>query len=150
MLMAQAVPTATAVPCVATLPTRLSFGGATAGNGQARFWLDSDRAGHRAVTVTLTRACDTSGAGPVPTDEAGTDRLDRDGAAARGGPDRFYRLPGGCVSYDFSAAARTDPELVTAAADALGFLARTELVAYVRQQSGQPLCGAGAACPGSP
>ena len=39
VLMAQAVPTATAVPCIAALPTGLSFAGATARNGEARFWL---------------------------------------------------------------------------------------------------------------
>ena len=105
VLMAQAVPTATAVPCIEALPTGLSFASAIAHNGEARFWLDSDRAGDRAVTVTLTGSCDTSSARPVPTDETGTERFDNDPAASSGGsgPDRFYRLPGGCVTYDYSA-----------------------------------------------
>jgi hypothetical protein len=150
VLMAQTVPTATAVPCVAALPTGLSFAGATASNGQSRFWLDSDRAGDRAVTVTLTRDCDTSSARPVSTDEAGTDRFDDDAAASRGGPDRFYRLAGGCVTYDYSDSARTDPELIAAVDEALGFLARDDLVSYVQEQAGQPLCGAGASCPENP
>ena len=104
VLMAQAVPTATAVPCIEALPTGLSFATAIAHNGEARFWLDSDRAGARAVTVTLTGSCDTSSARPVPTDETGTERFDSDPAASGGGsgPDRFYRLPGGCVTYDYS------------------------------------------------
>jgi len=152
VLMAQAVPTATAVPCIATLPAGLSFAGATAHNGQARFWLNSDRAGDRAVTVTLAGSCDTSSARPVSTDEAGTERFDDDAAASSGGsgPDRFYRLPGGCVTYDYSAPARTDPELTTSADGALGFLARDDLVAYVHEQAGLPLCGAGTTCPGTP
>ena len=62
---------------------------------------------------------------------------------------RFYRFPGGCVTYDYSDDARTDPELIAAADGALGFLARDDLVAYVEEQSGQPLCGAGTTCPGA-
>jgi tRNA A-37 threonylcarbamoyl transferase component Bud32/membrane-associated phospholipid phosphatase len=152
VLMAQAVPTATAVPCIEALPTGLSFATAIARNGEARFWLDSDRAGARAVTVTLTGSCDTSGARPVSTDEIGTERFDSDPAASSSasGPDRFYRLPGGCVTYNYSVPARVDPELTAAADSALGFLPRDELVAYVHEQAGQPLCGAGTTCPGTP
>jgi len=152
VLMAQAVPTATAVPCIEALPTGLSFASAIAHNGEARFWLDSDRAGPRAVTVTLTGGCDTSSARRVPTDEAGTERFDNESAVpGRGsGPDRFYRLPGGCVTYDYSAAVRTDPALTAAADGALGFLPRDDLAAYVHEQAGQSLCGAGTPCPGTP
>jgi hypothetical protein len=151
VLLAQAVPTATAVPCIEALPTGLSFATAIARNGEARFWLDSDRAGDRAVTVTLAGSCDTSNARPVPTDEAGTERFDNAGAASTGGsgPDRFYRLPGGCVTYDYSRSARIDPTLIAAADGALGFLSRDDLVAYVHEQAGQPLCGAGTTCPGA-
>jgi tRNA A-37 threonylcarbamoyl transferase component Bud32 len=149
VLMAQAVPTATAVPCIAALPAGWSFAGAIARDGEARFWLNSDRAGDRAVTVTLAGSCDTSSARPVSTDEAGTQRFDNDAAAPSGGPDRFYRLPGGCVTYDYSAPARTDPELTAAADGALSFLPRNDLVAYVQEQAGQPLCGADTTCPGS-
>jgi tRNA A-37 threonylcarbamoyl transferase component Bud32 len=151
VLMAQAVPTATAVPCIEALPTGLSFASAIAHNGEARFWLDSDRAGDRAITVTLTGGCDTSSGRPVPTDEPGTERFDNDRAASSGGsgPDRFYRLPGGCVTYDYSVAARTDPDLTAATDDALGLLPRDDLAAYVHEQTGQRLCGAGTTCPGT-
>ena len=55
------------------------------------------------------------------------ERFDSDPAASSNasGPDRFYRLPGGCVTYDYSVAARTDPDLTAAADAALGFLPRT-------------------------
>ena len=86
---------------------------------------------------------------------AGGDGRVRDGTLRRRGLERdpayrFYRFPGGCVTYDYSASARTDPELIAAADGALGFLARDDLVAYVQEQSGQPLCGAGTTCPGTP
>ena len=152
VLMAQAVPTATAVPCIEALPAGLSFASAIAHNGEARFWLDSDRTGPRAVTVTLTGSCDTSSARPVSTDKTGTERFDNDAAASSGGsgPDRFYRLPGGCVTLAYSPRARTDPDVTADADGALGFLPRNDLVAYVYEQSGQPLCGAGTTCPGTP
>jgi hypothetical protein len=152
VLMAQAVPTATAVPCIEALPAGLSFASAIARNGQATFWLDSDRAGNRAVTVTLAGSCDTSSARPASTDEAGTERFDANTAASSdgSGPDRFYRLPGGCVTYDYSIPALTDPALTASVDGALGFLARDDLVAYVHEQAGQPLCGAGTTCPGTP
>jgi tRNA A-37 threonylcarbamoyl transferase component Bud32 len=151
VLMAQSVPTATAVPCIEAIPAGLSFDRATARNGEARFWLNSDRAGDEAVLVTLAAGCDTSGARPVSTDEAGAERFDVDPAASSSGsgPDRFYRLPGGCVTYDFSGPARTDSELTASVGDALGFLARDELVAYVDEETDLPLCGAGTTCPGT-
>jgi hypothetical protein len=129
----------------------LSFASAIAHDGEARFWLDSDRAGARAVTVTLSGSCDTSSARAVSTDETGTERFDSDPAGSTGasGPDTFYRLPGGCVTYDYSVPARIDPELIAAADDALGFLPRGDLVAYVHEQAGQALCGAGTICPGT-
>src|SRR5207253_1051072 len=55
ILMAQAVPSATRLPCIATLPSGWTFGGADMQRGRARFWLDSDRAGARAIVVTLVK-----------------------------------------------------------------------------------------------
>ena len=128
VLMAQTVPTATAVPCIAALPAGVTFADATARNGEARFWLDSDRAG----------------------DQAGTERFEHDAGSSRSGPDRFDRLPGGCVTYDYSGPARANPELAASLDDALGFLPRDELVTYVDEDTGQTLCGAGTTCPGTP
>ena len=61
ILTAQAVPTAALLPCIAALPSGWQAGGADTSSGKARLWLDSDRAGPRAVAVTLTATCDTSG-----------------------------------------------------------------------------------------
>jgi hypothetical protein len=52
-------------------------GGADISSGKARLWLDSDRAGPRAVAITLTATCDTSGAEQVPPDQSGTRRFER-------------------------------------------------------------------------
>ena len=70
ILSAQAVPTAALLPCIAALPAGWSISGTDIASGRASFWLDSDRAGPRAVTVTLTATCDTSGAQQIPSDPA--------------------------------------------------------------------------------
>ena len=67
ILSAQAVPSAALLPCIAALPAGWTIGGADIASGKASFWLDSDRAGPRAVTVTLTATCDTSGAQQIPS-----------------------------------------------------------------------------------
>jgi hypothetical protein len=56
ILSAQAVPSSAMLPCIAALPSGWTADGADVGNGRAVFWLDSDQAGRRAVTVTLTAA----------------------------------------------------------------------------------------------
>src|SRR5215469_16717943 len=72
ILSAQAVPSAALVPCVAALPSGWHTGGADIVSGRARFWLDSDQAGSRAVTVTLSATCNVSGARQVPSNQPGT------------------------------------------------------------------------------
>ena len=56
LLEAQAVPSATLIPCILPLPGGWSYGGSEVRSGLARFWLDSDRAGARAAEVRLTRS----------------------------------------------------------------------------------------------
>jgi len=145
VLVAQAVPAATSLPCVAAMPPGWDMEVAMVGNGEARFQFDAGQAGP-VVAMTLTEMCDTSTAEPVPTDGTGLQRFDDD--TAESGPRRFYRFPGGCVTYDFFPSTRNDPELMTAVDAALDFVPRERVTGYVRQQSGLPLCGAGTGCPG--
>jgi len=148
VLVAQAVPAATSLPCVATLPSGWGLEEATVRNGEARFGLNAGQAGP-VVSVTLAGTCDTSTARPVPTDETGTQRFDDAVQSDRGSrPRRLYRFPGGCVTYDFSPSARSDSKLTALADAALGFVAREQVATYVREQSSLTLCGAGASCPG--
>jgi hypothetical protein len=62
LLEAQAVPSATLIPCILPLPGGWSYGGSQVRSGLARFWLDSDRAGSHAAELRLTKACDLAGA----------------------------------------------------------------------------------------
>ena len=149
ILSAQAVPSAALLPCIAALPSGWSIGGADIASGKTSFWLDSDRAGERAATITLTAACDTTGAHQIPSDQPGTRRFERPlSLVPQFSALRFYTFPGGCVTYQFSFTSGASPVLAGTASTAVGFVSRSRLVSYVRQTEGLALCGRGAACPG--
>jgi hypothetical protein len=149
ILSAQAVPSAALLPCIAALPSGWTIGGTDIASGKTSLWLDSDRAGPRAVTVTLTAACDTTSARQVPSDQPGTRRFERPlSLAPQFSSLRFYTFPGGCVTYRFSFTPGASPVLGDAAGSALSFQPRPTLVDFVRRTEGLALCGRGAACPG--
>jgi membrane-associated phospholipid phosphatase len=148
ILSAQAVPAAASLPCIAALPSGWSVGGADIASGKVRLWLNSDRAGGRAVTVTLTAACDTSGARQIPSDKPGMRRYEHPiSLLPRFADLRFYTFPGGCVSYRFDFAPGASPVLAGATDSALSFQPRSALVDFIRRTEGLALCGKGAACP---
>ena len=125
ILSAQAVPSAALLPCIAALPSGWSIGGADIASGKTSLWLDSDRAGPRAITVTLTAACDTSGAQQIPSDQPGTRRFERPlSLAPQFSGLRFYTFPGGCVTYRFSFTPGASPVLAVTADSALSFVPR--------------------------
>jgi hypothetical protein len=149
ILSAQAVPSAALLPCIAALPAGWSIGGADIASGQSSFWLDSDRAGPRAVTVTLTATCDTTGAQQIPSDQPGMRRFERPLSLVPAYSEvRYYTFPGGCATYQFVLAPGASPALATTVDSAVAFMPRSELVGYVRRTEGLALCGRGAACPG--
>jgi membrane-associated phospholipid phosphatase len=148
ILAAQAVPSAAMLPCVTALPTGWSIGGADIASGKVRLWLDSDRAGPGAITVTLTAACDTSGAQQIPSDQPGARRFERPLSLR---PQftglRFYTFPGGCATYRLAFAPGASPLLALPVDSALSFQPRSALVKFVRHTEGLALCGRGATCP---
>jgi hypothetical protein len=149
ILSAQAVPSAAMLPCIAALPSGWSIGGADISRGKVRFWLDSDRAGPQAITVTLTAACRTSGAHQIPSDQPGMRRFEHVASLTpRFSGLRFYTFPGGCAAYRFSFAPGASPVLADAAGSALSFQPRPVLVEFLQRTEGLALCGRGAACPG--
>ena len=149
ILSAQAVPSAALLPCITALPSGWSIGGADIVSGKVSFWLDSDRAGARAATITLAAACDTAGARQIPSDQPGARRFERPlSLVPQFSSLRFYTFPGGCVTYEFRFSPGASPVLADTASTAVGFVPRSRLVSYVRQTEGLALCGRGAACPG--
>jgi hypothetical protein len=146
VLVAQAVPGATTLPCVLGMPSGWNSKGGAVRTGQARFTLTAGMQGDEVVAVTLTPTCDTSSARAVASDQPGTQRFDDPDRASGLRP--LYRFPGGCVAYEFSGSARTDRQLQALADATLDFVSRDRVVAYVRAQTGLALCGAGVSCPG--
>ena len=148
VLSAQAVPSAAMLPCIAALPPGWSIAGADITSGKSTIWLDSDRAGPAALTVTLTAACDTSGARQIPSDQPGMRRYEHLlSLAPQFTAIRFYTFPGGCITYQFIFTPGASRALASAANSALSFQPRSTLVGYVRRTEGLALCGRGAACP---
>jgi membrane-associated phospholipid phosphatase/tRNA A-37 threonylcarbamoyl transferase component Bud32 len=149
ILAAQAVPSAALIPCVSALPNGWHVDHADIVSGRARFWLDSDQAGARAVTITLSAACDLSGAQQIPSDQPGTRRFERPlSLRPRFADLRFYTFPGGCVTYQFAFVRGASPLLAIQVDSAVAFMRRAVLVAHIRESEGLALCGRGAPCPG--
>ena len=138
ILMAQSVPSATWVPCIGTaLPLGWDFHHLEAGNGSARFWLDSDRDGVRAVEVRLSESCDTAGTTEIPSDREGMRRLER---VRRLSPtyagERYYLFHGGCITVVFSLDGNNAGEALALSSQVVGEIARSDLAAQVREESG--------------
>jgi membrane-associated phospholipid phosphatase len=150
ILSAQAVPSAAKLPCIAALPSGWTPGGGTdIRNGRVLFWLDSDLAGPRAVTVTLTATCDTSGAQRVPSDQPGAERFERPlSLQPRFTLVRMYTFAGGCITYRFSFITGATPSLAIPIDTAIAFEPRSILVGRVQRTEDLALCGRGARCPG--
>jgi hypothetical protein len=146
VLMAQSVPSATLLPCVAELPAGWSYGGSEIASGRARFWLASDRAGLQAVEVTLTSACRIAGAVDVTnaTDEGGVQVYLHEFSLHPFSANRYFVFPGGCVTYRYRFDPAADPVLALEADEALTFGPRGDVVRKVRRELGLTLCGAGA------
>ena len=147
ILMAQSVPSTTALPCIATLPSGWTFGAASVRDGRTRFWLDSDQVGGRAVLVTLTARCETTGMQEVPSDESGTRRFEAPASLRPFRDRRSYLFPGGCVTYDLASSGSAST-VVFAADSALSFVPRADVARSVSREEDLKLCGAGAVCPG--
>jgi hypothetical protein len=130
ILMAQAVPTASQLPCVELLPAGWSVSDIFVRNGRVRFTLDSDRVGANAVRVVLERFCTFGRVTRVPSDHSGTRRYQEvisiePGRRYQGAI--YYLFPGGCVTYrlDFRSDEQARP--LGEVSLALGFVSRDAL-----------------------
>jgi hypothetical protein len=139
ILEAQAVPSATLLPCVKLLPTGWSVSDVFVHNGRARFTLDSDRVGPHAVTVVLERYCQLPRVTRVPSDEPGTRRYEQIGEVRPGvgfTGTRFYLFPGGCVTYHFKFRSEERAEPIGDVTLAISFVTRDEVREHVRRETG--------------
>jgi membrane-associated phospholipid phosphatase/tRNA A-37 threonylcarbamoyl transferase component Bud32 len=147
ILSAQAVPSSRLLPCIEALPSGWTVDHAHITSGSSVFWLNSDQAGSRAVTVSLTAVCDTSGAVRIPSDQAGAERFERPlSLQPRFTLRRMYTFAGGCVTYQFSFVPGAAPPLAIPLDTAVAFEPRADLVRHVRRTEGLALCGRGTTC----
>ena len=140
VLMAQAVPTATWVPCLRTaLPQGWTFRHLDARTGVARFWLDSDRDGPDPIQVRLESSCDTIGSTEIPSDREGMHRFERvTMTTPRFEGRRYYVFDGGCITFDFKLDDRGEnrAEALALATQSVGAISRKDLQAQVHAESG--------------
>ena len=134
VLMAQAVPSATRLPCVRGLPVGWDMGMVQIEDGRGRFWLDSDRDGVQAVLVEVTASCDVTGTTEVPSERPGTRRFERVTRVEGGyGGSRHYTYLGGCTTYVFDLHGETLAQPLSAIGAALDFVNRAGLREQVRR-----------------
>ena len=137
ILMAQSVPTASWVPCVESVPVGWTFAGLDAHSGSARFWLDSDRDGDRAIEVLLTEDCDTEGATEIPRELDDLRRFER---VTQVSPQylgrRYYVFDGGCLTVVFTLSGDNRGEPLALATQSLGVVSREDLATQVHDASG--------------
>src|SRR5207342_2649530 len=81
-LQAQAVPSASLLPCTGTLPAGWSLARANVHRGEASLTFDHDRAGESALVARLRARCDVGGAVQVPAAD----------------PTWYEVFPGGCLT----------------------------------------------------
>jgi hypothetical protein len=147
VLSAQAVPSATLLPCIGDLATGWTYAGSDVVSGRSTFWLDSDRAGIHAVEVSLAASCSIQGMNDVTSysTEQGVEVYRRPISPRPFEADFAYTFPGGCVTYRFRFAdVDGSGTLVSEADQALTFLPRSKAVQLVHQAYGTTLCGADA------
>ena len=151
ILVAQAVPSATYLPCMRTLPTGWTVTGSRVERGSYSAWLDSDRAGVHALRVALTPTCDVSDAVEIPVPDAprGVRTYEQPISLPPSfSADRFLTFAGGCITYEFRFSMPAPATAALEVRQALGVRPRED-VRRALAQIGLTLCGAGAPpCPG--
>jgi hypothetical protein len=128
------------------MPTGRTFGGGFVSEGLSRMRLNSTIAGVHSVRADLTASCDLGDAIETVLDPGETGTRGFPGPQSLD-PFRWRRsvtFPGGCVVFvdRFTSGAPASRSLVVN--DASGFVPRGDVVAAVRGELGETVCGAGA------
>jgi hypothetical protein len=135
-LQAQAVPSASLVPCVRELPG-WKLAGANARNGWSQLTLNHDRAGVHAMVVRLTATCDPAGAAELESRHPGVRHYRRTERLAGGfGATWYDRFPGGCVTSRLWSATDRDGRFAAEAPAVLEFATRQDLGQRLEERSG--------------
>jgi tRNA A-37 threonylcarbamoyl transferase component Bud32 len=135
-LQAQAVPSASQVPCVQFLPVGWSVARVTVNDGRSVITLDHDRAGVGALVVRLTAACDLGGAAEGPSANTGVRRYQRiESRTGQFTATWYAQFPGGCVTSQLHLTNDPNGEFAAQAPQVLGFTSRASLAEALSQRS---------------
>jgi tRNA A-37 threonylcarbamoyl transferase component Bud32/membrane-associated phospholipid phosphatase len=135
-LEAQAVPSASLVPCVRSRLPGWTVANVTVNDGRSVITLDNDRAGKGAVVVRLTAACDPTGAAEVPSQVPGVRRYEQVEVHAGEFTASWYdRFPGGCVTYRLHSRTDSEGRFAIEVPSLLGFTTRASLREALSQRS---------------
>jgi hypothetical protein len=135
-LQAQAVPSASMVPCVRDLPVGWTLANVAVNDGRSVLTLNHDRAGDAALVVRLTAACASGGAVEGPSQTAGVRRYQ--GTESRTGEFTvtwYDQFPGGCVTSRLHLTTDPNGEFAAQAPHVLGFTTRAALREALSQRS---------------
>jgi tRNA A-37 threonylcarbamoyl transferase component Bud32 len=135
-LQAQAVPSASMVPCVRYLPVGWSVAEVAVNNGRSLITLDHDRAGNAALVVRLTAACDPNGAVEGPSATTGVRHYQRIESPTGQFTATWYdQFPGGCVTSRLHLTTDPNGEFAGQAPQVLDFTSRAALQAALSRRS---------------
>jgi tRNA A-37 threonylcarbamoyl transferase component Bud32 len=135
-LEAQAVPSASMVPCVRYLPVGWTLAKVTVNDGQSVLTLNHDRAGPAALVVRLTATCTLGGAVEGPSQTTGVRHYQETGSGSAQFAVTWYDLfPGGCVTSRLHLTNDPNGEFAGQAPQVLGFTSRTALQQALSQRS---------------
>lgn len=102
LIAAQAVPTASQIPCLERLPDGWTVAAVIVDQDQMIVRLDSDRAGEHAATLRLDMECDVTGAVTAPSEIPAATRYDEVDRLEPGfRASRYYQFEGGCAWWTF-------------------------------------------------
>jgi hypothetical protein len=136
-LQAQAVPSASLVPCVRDLPVGWSLANVAVNDGRSIISLHHDRAGGQAMEARLTTGCEVAGVAEQASAPPGVRRYQ---LVTRQGPVfqavRFDVFPGGCVISRIRAVPSSQTEVMGAVPDILGYVTRDQLSQALDRRSG--------------
>ena len=135
-LQAQAVPSASLVPCVRYLPVGWSVAEVAVNNGRSVLTLDHDRAGAGALVVRLTAGCDSGGAVQGPSATPGVRHFQRiESPTGQFRATWYDQFPGGCVTSRLHLTTDPNGEFAAQAPQVLGFTTRAALREALSQRS---------------
>jgi membrane-associated phospholipid phosphatase/tRNA A-37 threonylcarbamoyl transferase component Bud32 len=136
-LMAQAVPSASLVPCRQLAPDGWSLNDVKVASGDAEIIFDTEQPIRvAAVTVRLAATCDLDGAREITSDHPEARRyLKIEREVAPFPVTRFYAFPGGCITERYLAAGVSPERMAIQASSAFGFVSRETLARDLARRS---------------